>query len=150
MSTRPGVQAKWFFHGLARQDVRVGQSATEFVPPTAEQQVDAFSKMTGPEIYSLVESSDESWPVTDYDLISPSNAKETIVLSGEGDDLHFNLAWPIYGGFVPETIASMGEMSGKADVSRDGGDGGHSACYGKNEDGSYPNDSQRSVCRPTL
>lgn len=117
----------------------------EFKSLSAEQQVDAFSKMTGPEIYDLVASSDESWPVTDYDLISPNNAKETIVLVGTDDDLHFNLAWPVYGGFVPETIASMSGMSGKVDVSRDGGDGGCSSAYGKNEDGSYPNDSQRSV-----
>lgn len=117
----------------------------EFKSLTAEQQVDTFSKMTGPEIYALVASSDESWPVTDYDLISPDNAKETIVLYSDDGNLHFNLAWPPYGGFVPESIASMGEMTGKLDVSRDGGDGGYSMAYGKNEDGSYPNDSQRSV-----
>lgn len=117
----------------------------EFKSLSAEQQIDAFSKMSGPEIYYLVANSDESWPVTDYDLISPNNAKETIILVGEGDDLHFNLAWPSYGGFLPETIASMSELSGELDVSRDGGDSGHSSAYGKNEDGSYPNDSQRSV-----
>lgn len=104
-----------------------------------------FNKMTGPQIYTLVESSDENWPVTAYDLISPENAKETIVLFNNNGDLHFNLAWPSYGGFLPESIASMGELSGKLDVSRDGGDGGHSMSYGRNADGSYPNDSERSV-----
>ena len=117
----------------------------EFKSLSAEEQADVFSKMSGPEIYDLVANSDESWCVTDYDLISPNNAKETIVLFGEDEDPHFNLAWPSYGGFVPESIASMGEMKGKLDVSRDGGDGGYSSAYGKNEDGSYPNDSQRSV-----
>ena len=117
----------------------------EFKSLSAEQQVKVFSEMTGPEIYSLVESSDESWPVTDYDLISPNNAKETIILVSKDAENHFNLAWPHYGGFQAETIASMGEMTGKVDVSRDGGDGGHSSSYGKNPDGSYPNDSQRSV-----
>ncbi len=117
----------------------------EFKALTPEQQTEAFNKMTGPQIYTLVESSDESWPVTDYDLISPDNAKETIVLFNNNGDIHFNLAWPPYGGFAPESIASMGELSGMLDVSRDGGDGGHSMSYGKNEDGSYPNDSERSV-----
>lgn len=122
-----------------------GMTYEEFKSLSAEQQVKVFSEMTGPEIYSLVESSDESWPVTDYDLISPNNAKETIILVSKDGENHFNLAWPHYGGFQAETIASMGEMTGKVDVSRDGGDGGHSSSYGKNPDGSYPNDSQRSV-----
>ena len=117
----------------------------EFKSLSDEQQIEVFSKMTGPEIYALVAGSDESWPVTDYNLISPNNAKETIVLYNNKGDLHFNLAWPCYGGFLPESIASMIEMTGKLDVSRDGGDTGYSMCYGRNEDGSYPNDSQRSV-----
>lgn len=117
----------------------------EFKSLTAEQQVETFDQMTGAEIYALVAGSEENWPVTDYDLISPDNAKETIVLYNNNGDLHFNLAWPVYGGFVAESIASMGDLTGKLDVSRDGGDGGHSMSYGKNADGSYPNDSQRSV-----
>ena len=118
----------------------------EFKSLSNEQQIEVFSGMTGPEIYDLVAGSDESWPVTNYDLITPNNAKETIVLVANKDgDLHFNLAWPCYGGFVPASIASIGELTGKLDVSRDGGDGGHSMSYGRNEDGSYPNDSQRSV-----
>ena len=120
-------------------------SYEEFKSLTDEEQIEVFSRMTGPQIYALVASSDESWPVTDYDLISPDNAKETIILVNNNGDLHFNLAWPHYGGFLPESIASMDELTGKLDVSRDGGDGGHSMSYGKNEDGSYPNDSQRSV-----
>ena len=117
----------------------------EFKALAPEEQIEAFDNMTGPEIYALVEGSDENWPVTAYDLISPENAKETIVLYDNNGDLHFNLAWPCYGGFQPESIASMGDMTGMIDVSRDGGDGGYSMSYGKNEDGSYPNDSQRSV-----
>ena len=117
----------------------------EFKSLTTEQQVEAFQKMTGPEIYKLVENSDENWPVTAYDLITPENAKETIVLFENNGDLHFNLAWPHYGGFLPESIASIGDLSGELYVSRDGGDGGYSLSYGRNEDGSYPNDSQRSV-----
>ena len=117
----------------------------EFKSLKAEELVAAFNKMTGPEIYSLVKNSDENWPVTSYDLITPENAKDTIVLYDNNGNLHFNLAWPCYGGFLPESIASMGDMSGKLDVSRDGGDGGHSMSYGKNEDGSYPDDSRRSV-----
>ncbi|MBR2281875.1 MAG: hypothetical protein IJ863_04555 [Spirochaetales bacterium] len=122
-----------------------GMTYEEFKSLTAEKQIEVFGKMTGQQIYSLVESSDENWPVTSYDLISPDNAKETIVLFDNNGDLHFNLAWPYYGGFLPESIASMGELSGQLDVSRDGGNGGHSMSFGRNGDGSYPNDSQRSV-----
>ena len=117
----------------------------QFKELTPEDQMKTFEELSGPQIYALVESSDESWPVTDYDLITPENAKDTIVLYNNQGDLHFNLAWPPYGGFLPESIASIGELSGTLDVSRDGGDSGHSMSYGKNEDGSYPNDSQRSV-----
>ncbi|MBQ9545202.1 MAG: hypothetical protein IJV00_08760 [Clostridia bacterium] len=125
---------------------KAGQmSYAEFKNLSPEEQKKAFAGMTGDEIYALVESSDENWPVTSYDLISPANAKETIVLFDNNGDLHFNLAWPSYGGFVPESIASIGELSGELDVSRDGGDSGHSLSYGRNPDGSYPNDSQRSV-----
>ena len=92
-----------------------------------------------------VKNSTENWPVTSYDLISPENAKEAIIIYDSNGDLHFNLNWPCYGGFVPESIASIGDLEGMADVSRDGGDGGHSISYGKNPDGTYPDDSQRSV-----
>lgn len=122
-----------------------GITYDDFKKLSPDQQKETFLHLTGQEIYDLVESSDENWPVTAYDLISPENAKETIVLFDNNGDLHFNLAWPCYGGFDPESIASIGELSGTYDVSRDGGDGGYSMSYGRNEDGSYPNDSQRSV-----
>ena len=149
---------KWIFAAVAVLAVIIGLAVWaggakktsamtygEFKALTPEKQIETFDKMSGEEIYALVESSDENWPVTDYDLITPENAKETIVLYDNNGDLHFNLAWPCYGGFEPETIASMGELTGRIDVSRDGGDGGYSMSYGKNDDGSYPNDSQRSV-----
>ena len=120
-------------------------SYEEFKALDVEKQKQAFSAMSGSEIYELVKNSDENWPVTAYDLISPENAKETIVLYDNNGNLHFNLAWPVYGGFLAESIDSIEKLSGKLDVSRDGGDGGYSLSYGKNEDGSYPNDSQRSV-----
>jgi hypothetical protein len=77
--------------------------------------------------------------------ISPENAKDAIVLENDNGELRFDLAWPSYGGFLPESIASIGELTGELDVSRDGGDGGYSMSYGRNDDGSYPNDSQRAV-----
>ncbi|MBQ7624424.1 MAG: hypothetical protein IJS65_04025 [Clostridia bacterium] len=117
----------------------------EFKALSAEEQIEAFGKMSGEEIYELVKNSEENWPVTAYDRISPQNAKETIVLFNNNGDLHFNLAWPCYGGYLPESIISLGDLSGTLDVSRDGGDGGYCLSYGKNEDGTYPNDSQRSV-----
>lgn len=120
-------------------------SYEEFKALDSEKQKQAFSAMSGSEIYELVKNSDENWPVTAYDLISPENAKETIILYDNNGNLHFNLAWPVHGGFLAESIDSIEKLSGKLDVSRDGGDGGYSMSYGKNEDGSYPNDSQRSV-----
>ena len=123
----------------------INLSYEEFKSLTPEKQVEVFNKMSGLQIYKLVESSDENWPVTSYDLISPNNAKETIVLFNNNGDLHFNLAWPSYGGFLPESIASIRELSGQLDVSRDGGDSGHSMCFGRNANGDYPNDSERSV-----
>lgn len=120
-------------------------SYEEFKALNPEKQKQAFSAMSGSEIYELVKNSDENWPVTAYDLISPENAKETIILYDNNGNLHFNLAWPVYGGFLAESIDSIEKLSGKLDVSRDGGDGGYSLSYGKNEDGSYPNDSLRSV-----
>ena len=119
-------------------------SYADFKALEPEEQIKVFAGMSGKEIYYLVKESDENWPVTSYDLISPDNAKETIVLY-DNNGLHFNLAWPRYGGFTPESIGSIGELKGTLDVSRDGGDGGCSLSYGKNEDGSYPDDSQRSV-----
>ena len=120
-------------------------SYEEFKALAPEKQKQAFSAMSGSEIYELVKNSDENWPVTSYDLISPENAKETIILYDNNGSLRFNLAWPVHGGFLEESIDSIEKLSGKLDVSRDGGDGGYSMSYGKNEDGSYPNDSQRSV-----
>lgn len=106
---------------------------------------DAFQKMTGEEVYTLVKNSDQKWLLASYDLISPENTKEAVVLSDKNGKKRFDLAWPRYGGFVPESIASIGELSGKLDVSRIGGDGGHSMAYGRNRDGSYPDASQRSL-----
>lgn len=100
---------------------------------------------TGAEIYALVKNSDQKWLLTVYDLITPENAKDAIVLLKDNGKVRFNLAWPRYGGFVPESIGSIKELSGKLDVSRIGGDGGHSMSYGRNRDGTYPDASQRSL-----
>ena len=125
--------------------LQTGIAYEDFINLPPEQRIEAFRKMTGAEIYTLVKNSDQSRSVTDYDLISPANAKETIVLSNDGGKPRFDLAWPRYGGFVPESIASIKDLAGKIDVSRVGGDGGHSSSYGRNADGRYPNASQRSL-----
>ena len=106
---------------------------------------ESFRKMSGAEIYALVQNSDRNWLLTSYDLITPENAKEAIVLSDDNGQLRFNLTWPRYGGFIAGSIASIRELSGKLDVSRIGSDGGHSMSFGKNKDGSYPDNSQRSL-----
>ena len=100
---------------------------------------------TGAEVYALVENSDQNWLLTSYDLITPENAKDVILVSDENGKVRFNLAWPRYGGFEPESIGSIKDLSGNLDVSRIGGDGGHSMSYGRNGDGTYPDASQRSL-----
>ncbi|MCR4924980.1 MAG: hypothetical protein K5917_01685 [Clostridiales bacterium] len=110
-----------------------------------EEKKTTFANMTGKEIYDLVNNSDENWPVTSYDLITPDNAKEMIILVDNNGDLHFNLDWPHYGGYIPSTIASVADLAGCIDISRDGGDGGYCMSIGKNDDGSYPNNDKRSV-----
>ena len=135
----------WNYEGIAWYGESEYMTYEEFKSLSNEEQIEVFNKMTGEQIYVLVAESDESWVVDNYDLITPENAKETIVLFENNGDLHFNLAWPCYGGFKPESIESIGELRGTLDVSRDGGDGGYSMSYGRNADGSYPNDSERSV-----
>ena len=118
----------------------------DFKALSNEEQKAVFSELSSPEIYYLVKSSDtENWPVTSYDLVTEENAKDFIVLEENNGSLSFNLSWPKYGGYVPETIASIGDLSGKETVSRDGGDGGYCMCFGRNSDGTLPNNSQRSV-----
>ena len=121
-------------------------SYKEFKALSNEEQIAVFSQLSSPEIYYLVKSSDtENWPVTSYDLVTEENAKEFIVLNENNGTLSFNLSWPKYGGYVPETIASIGDLSGTETVSRDGGDSGYCMCFGRNSDGTLPGNSQRSV-----
>jgi hypothetical protein len=118
----------------------------DFKALSNEEQISVFAKLSSPEIYALVKDSDsENWPVTAYDLVTENNAKDFIVLNEYNGSLSFNLNWPIYGGYDPDTIASIGDLSGTVTVSRDGGDGGYSMCYGRNEDGTLANNSQRAI-----
>ena len=118
----------------------------DFKKLSNEEQIAVFSSLSSPEIYYLVQSSEtENWPVNAYDLVTVENAKDFIILNEYKGLLSFNLNWPIYGGYVAETIASIGDLSGTVEVSRDGGDGGYAMCFGRNEDGTLANDSQRSV-----
>ena len=115
-----------------------------------EEQIAVFAELSSREIYDLVESSDsENWPVTAYDLVTEENAKGFIILNEYNGSLSFNLDWPIYGGYLPETIASVGDLSGTVEVSRDGGDGGYTMCFGRNEDGTLANNSQRAIPKTT-
>jgi hypothetical protein len=94
----------------------------------------------------MVKNSSESWPVDCYDKITPENAKDFIVLNvNDAGETSFNLDWPKYGGYDPSSISSVGELSGKVDVSRDGGDGGYTMGIGRNADGTYSNNSERSI-----
>lgn len=127
-------------------DAATGLRYEDFKALSNEEQISTFASLTSPEIYDLVKSSDsENWPVTAYDLVTENNAKDFIILNEYNGSLSFNLNWPIYGGYVPDTIASVGDLSGAVTVSRDGGDGGYTMCYGRNADGTLPNNSQRSV-----
>ena len=122
----------------------------DFKALSNEAQLAVFAGLSSPEIYYLVESSDtENWPVTAYDLVTEKNAKDFIVLNEYNGTLSFNLNWPPYGGYVVDTIASIGDLSGTVPVSRDGGDGGYTMCYGRNADGTLANNSQRSIPKTT-
>ena len=122
----------------------------DFKALSNEEQLAVFAGLSSPEIYYLVESSDtENWPVTAYDLVTEKNAKDFIVLNEYNGSLSFNLNWPPYGGYVVDTIASIGDLSGTVPVNRDGGDGGYTMCYGRNADGTLANNSQRSIPKTT-
>lgn len=105
-----------------------------------------FFAMDGQAAYDYVGSSADSWVVSSYDLITPENILETVVVTDRGDGtLSFNLAWPSYGGYEVSTIQSIGDLSGTTEISRIGGDGGYSICFGKNPDGSEFTASQRAI-----
>ena len=113
---------------------------------STEDQIETFSDMSSEKIYDMVKNSSESWPVDGYDRITPKNAKDFIVLNvNDRGETSFNLDWPKYGGYNPETISSISDLSGKVEVSRDGGDGGYTMGIGRNEDGTYDNNSMRSI-----
>ena len=122
----------------------------DFKALSNEEQLAVFAGLRSPEIYYLVESSDtENWPITAYDLVTEKNAKDFIVLNEYNGSLSFNLNWPPYGGYVVDTIASIGDLSGTVPVNRDGGDGGYTMCYGRNADGTLANNSQRAIPKTT-
>ena len=126
------------------EDTRL--SYEDFKKLSDEEQIAVFSSLTGPEIYYLVANSGtENWPVTAYDLVTEENAADFIILYESYGSLSFNLDWPVYGGYDAETIASIGDLSGTVEVSRDGGDGGYTMCFGRNEDGTLANNSQRAI-----
>ena len=118
----------------------------EFKKLSDDSKVLTFNSLNSEEIYNIVKNSPESWAVEGYDLITSHNAKYFIKLTTNSiGEKTFNLEWPYYGGYEPDTIASIGELSGKIPVSRDGGDGGFTMGYGKNADGTYANNSERSI-----
>ena len=113
---------------------------------SVDEKLEVFSKLSSEEVYEIVKNSNDSWVVQNYDLITPDNAKDFIIISkNSSGDVTFNLDWPKYGGYNPETISSIDDLSGKVFVSRDGGDGGYTMGLGKNIDGTYPNNSQRAI-----
>ena len=118
----------------------------EFYSLSTDEQIATYNNADNKTAYKIIEASNCSWCVTAYDLITPENVKDFVIIYANDDGTtSFNLCWPIYGGYEPETIASIKELSGEVDVSRVGGDGGYCICYGKNEDGSEYTMSQRSV-----
>ena len=118
----------------------------EYKKLSDDSKVLTFNSLNSEEIYNIVKNSPESWAVEGYDLITSHNAKYFIKLTTNSiGEKTFNLDWPYYGGYEPDTIASIGELSGKIPVSRDGGDGGFTMGYGKNADGTYANNSERSI-----
>lgn len=132
------------------EDAAAGLRYEDFKALSNEEQISTFAELSSPEIYYLVKSSEsENWPVTAYDLVTEKNAKDFIILNEYNGSLSFNLNWPIYGGYDPDTIASIEDLSGTVTVSRDGGDGGYTMCCGRNEDGTLASNSQRSIPKTT-
>ena len=123
-------------------DSNVVASYSDFKSLSTDEQIEKFANMSSKAIYDMVKNSPESWPVEGYDKVTPENAKDFIVLNA---DTSFNLDWPKYGGYDPKTISSISDLSGKVEVSRDGGDGGYNMGIGRNIDGSYDNNSMRSI-----
>ena len=146
-----GVTAK----GLNGIDTKFNVSGNKWYAESAyneykklsdDSKVLTFNSLNSEEIYNIVKNSPELWAVEGYDLITSHNAKYFIKLTTNSiGEKTFNLDWPYYGGYEPDTIASIGELSGKIPVSRDGGDGGFTMGYGKNADGTYANNSERSI-----
>ena len=146
-----GVTAK----GLNGIDTKFNVSGNKWYAESAyneykklsdDSKVLTFNSLNSEEIYNIVKNSPESWAVEGYDLITSHNAKYFIKLTTNSiGEKTFNLDWPYYGGYEPDTIASIGELSDKIPVSRDGGDGGFTMGYGKNADGTYANNSERSI-----
>ncbi len=146
-----GMIAKWL-NGI---DTKFNVSGNKWYAESAyneykklsdDSKVLTFNSLNSEEIYNIVKNSPESWAVEGYDLITSHNAKYFIKLTTNSiGEKTFNLDWPYYGGYEPDTIASIGELSGKIPVSRDGGDGGFTMGYGKNADGTYANNSERSI-----
>ena len=115
---------------------------------SGEEQLKMLSKMNGRNIYNLIDNGPDniSWITKGYDLITPKNIKDFVkVTTNTAGDINFNLEWPIYGGYKPETISSIKDLKGKIPVSRDGGDGGYTMGIGRNVDGTYSNNSQRAI-----
>ncbi|MBQ3545171.1 MAG: hypothetical protein IJA34_09320 [Lachnospiraceae bacterium] len=121
-------------------------SYKEFIELNIDVQLIIFLNMNSEEIYKLVKNSSDSWITSSYDLITPSNAKDFVkIIKNTSGKSSFNLEWPPYGGYEPSTISSIEELSGKVPVSRDGGDGGYTMGIGKNQDGTYDNNSKRAI-----
>jgi len=107
---------------------------------------EGFYALDGKSAYNVVKNSKDSWVVTSYDLVTPENIKEVAVASAADNGfLGFNLAWPPYGGYEVSTIKSLAGTSGIADISRIGGNGGYSICFGTNQDGTPFTASQRAI-----
>lgn len=130
--------------------MEAGLRYEDFKALSNEEQISTFAGLSSREIYYLVKSSDsENWPVTAYDLVTEKNAKDLIILNEYNGSLCFNLDWPAYGGYSPDTIASIGDLNGTVFVSRDGGDSGYTMCFGRNEDGTLASNSQRGIPKTT-
>ncbi|HFI0350374.1 TPA: hypothetical protein ACGOWJ_001646 [Streptococcus suis] len=150
-STGEGVERAANYKGSAVEsdggDPPLTMSVYEdFKSIPTEEQIKKFDDMSSGEIYDMVKNSSESWPVDGYDKITPENAKDFIVLNvNDKGETSFNLDWPKYGGYDPESVSSISNMNGNVEVSRDGGDKGYTMGIGRNDDGSYDNNSMRSI-----
>lgn len=119
----------------------------EFEKLSNVEKIELISNLNGKELYTMIDEGpgNVSWITKGYDRITPENIKDFVITYEGNGKIQLNLDWPKFGGYKIDTIKSIKDLSGKIEVSRDGGDGGYTMGIGRNSDGTYSSNSQRAI-----